>query len=386
MSISYLNRIFIPLITCYILVGCAGRQPTVEDDLQAIMAKYQAVGMAVAVVKDNKLIYNESFGMKDLSNQTPLRNDDIFRIASISKSFTATSLMQQIEAGKLSLNDDVSDLVGFRIRNPKYPDSVITLRMLLSHTSSLNDQNGYFTLDVINPDKNPEWTKSYNDYAPGEAYQYCNLNFNMAGTILERISGERFDQYVANHILTPLGLYGGYNVDSLDQERFTTLYTYNKESGRFEAAPEAYMSRRDSMANYKMGYSTPIFSPTGGMKISAADLARYMMMHMNYGHSGNQQIISEASSRTMQTPVIAEEGYGLALWQTDNLIDGETMVGHTGDAYGLYSSMFFQPSKKFGMVVITNGCNTSFTGEFNDFLKESQNVLYQNFIAENTAQ
>lgn len=370
-------------LTALLAVASCSRQPTAEEDLQAIMDKYEAIGMSVAVVKDNRLIYTESFGLKDTASQTPLQNDDIFRIASISKSFTATSIMQLVEAGKLSLDDDVSDLVGFRIRNPKFPDTVITLRMILSHTSSISDKNGYFVLDVINPAKNPEWADSYNDYAPGQGYQYCNLNFNLAGTILERVSGERFDQYVKHHILDPLGLYGGYDVDSLNREKFVTLYTYNTDSARFDAAPQAYVSRSDSMANYTMGYSTPIFSPTGGMKISAVDLAKYLMMHMNYGTLDGVKIISEESSRTMQTPLSDEENYGLALWTMDDLIPGKTMVGHTGNAYGLYSAMFFHPEEKFGMVVITNGCNTTYTDDFNDFLRESLNSLYTHVIANN---
>src|SRR5690606_27249727 len=375
---SKLALISVLFTAAWATTSCTG--PTMEESLRTVMDKYQAIGMAVAVVKDNKLIYNESFGLKDTASQSPLQNDDIFRIASISKSFTATSLLQLVEAGKISLDDDVSELVGFTIRNPKYPDTVITLRMILSHTSSLNDQNGYFVLDVVNPDKNPDWAKSYNDYAPGQGYQYCNLNFNLAGTILERISDERFDQYVKHHILDPLGLYGGYDVDSLDRDKFVTLYTYDGNSGQFDAAPQAYVSRRDSMANYVMGYSTPLFSPTGGMKISAGDLAKYMMMHMNYGTLGDVQIITEESSRTMQTPLSNDEHYGLALWTMDNLIPSKTMVGHTGSAYGLYSAMFFHPAEKFGMVVMTNGCKATFTDDFNDFLKESINTLYVELI------
>ncbi|EJF07946.1 beta-lactamase, partial [Pontibacter sp. BAB1700] len=147
--------------------------------------------------------------------------------------------MQLIEAGKLSLNDDVSELVGFKVRNPKYPEKVITLRMMLSHTSSINDSQGYFTLDTIDPAKNPNWEACYNDYEPGTKYEYCNLGFNMAGTILEKLSGERFDQYVKRHILNPLGLYGGYQVDSLDASRFVTLYEYNPDSASFSPSPSA---------------------------------------------------------------------------------------------------------------------------------------------------
>src|SRR5690625_2170856 len=177
---------------------------------------------------------------------------------------------------KLSLQDDVSDLIGFEIRNPRYPNKVITLEMLLSHTSSLNDSEGYFSLDAIDPSTNPDWKNCYNDYEPGDGYQYCNLNFNIAGTILERISGERFDHYIVNHILQPLDIYGGYNVDELDRSLFATIYDYQPESATFSPSPAAYASRKEDIDNYTKGRSAPIFSPTGGLKISAPGLARYM--------------------------------------------------------------------------------------------------------------
>lgn len=270
----------------------------------------------------------------------------------------------------------MSNLVGIKIRNPKFPDKVITLRMILSHRSSINDSQGYFSLDFINPDKNANWAKCYNDYEPGSKYMYCNLNYNMAGTILERVSGERFDQYVKHHILDPLGLYGGYCVDSLDQTRFATIYEYNADSAKFIPSPGAYASRSTEIANYTMGYSTPVFSPTGGMKISATDLAKYMMMHMNLGKYEGKRIIRKKSARTMQTAVVEKDGYGLAIMTRDTLISGHLLKGHTGSAYGLYSSMFFSPKKKFGMVAITNGYYSTTPGG----LRVIMNCLYNSLI------
>ncbi|MBF8963890.1 beta-lactamase family protein [Pontibacter sp. FD36] len=350
-----------------------------ESDIQAIMQQHDMVGLSVAVVKKGEIIYTKSFGLKDVESQTPLTNNDIFRIASISKSFTVTALMQLVEAGKLSLDDDVSKLVGFKVRNPKYPDKVITLRMMLSHTSSINDSEGYFTLDTIDPAKNPNWAACYNDYEPGTSYEYCNLGFNMAGTILEKLSGERFDQYVKRHILNPLGLYGGYQVDSLDASRFVTLYEYKSDSNSFSPSPSAYAPRREEINKYRMGYTTPIFSPTGGMKMSAPDLARYMTMHMNQGSYKGTRIISKKSARQMQAK-IADNGYGLALKTESKLIPGQAMVGHTGNAYGLYSAMFFQPKEQFGFVVITNGTSAPEVNEYNLALAEVLNSLYNNFI------
>lgn len=356
-----------------------GQNARVEKDVSDIMREHEVVGMSVAVVKDGELMYTKAFGLKDIDSETPLSENDIFRIASISKSFSATSIMQLVEAKKLSLSDDISKLVGFKVRNPKYPDKVITLKMVLSHTSSVNDSQGYFTFDVINPAKNPDWAKCYNDYEPGKGYQYCNLNFNMVGAVIERTSGERFDTYVKNHILKPLGLYGGYCVDSLDNSLFTTLYDYDS-AGRLQPSPSAYAPRREEIRNYVMGYSTPIFSPTGGMKISAPDLARYMIMHMNYGESHGVRIISRKSSKRMQKRVAKEEGYALAIMNLDNLIPGKVMTGHTGSAYGLFSAMFFHSKEKFGIVVITNGCNPGYTDGVNTVLRKTINVLYDDML------
>ncbi|SEM78277.1 CubicO group peptidase, beta-lactamase class C family [bacterium A37T11] len=352
-----------------------------EIDIQHLMKQYEAVGLSVAVVKHNQVIYTHSFGLKDLENGIPLTDRDIFRIASISKSFSATSIMQLIHAGKLSLEDDVSDLLGFKVRNPKYPDKKITLKMILSHRSSINDSQGYFTLDAINPSKNPNWAKCYNDYEPDNGYQYCNLNFNIVGTILEITSGERFDQYVKHHVLDPLGLYGGYCVDSLDQTRFVNLYEYNDSTKQFSKAADAYKPNQEIIRNYKMGYNTPVFSPTGGMKISATDLARYMIMHMNYGKANGISIMPKKYAKLMQKQISnTAEGYGMAMMNFYDLVPGEHMVGHSGNAYGLYSSMFFEPKMKFGIVVITNGCHTGYTGEYNNFTRAVLNSLYNHLI------
>ena len=349
--------------------------------IQQIFKEEKVVGLSVAVVKDNKIIYTNSFGSSNLETGAPLTNKNIFRIASISKSFSATSIMQLIEAGKLDLDEDVSNLVGFPIRHPKYPETVITLRLLMSHLSSINDSEGYFSLDYINPAKNPNWQKCYNDYEPAKGNQYCNLNFNMIGTIIEITSGERFDQYVKHHILDPLGLYGGYCVDSLDKSRFATIYDYNVDSAKFIMSPNAYAARSEEIANYTMGYSTPIFSPTGGMKISATDLAKYMTMHMNYGTYKEGRIITKKSAKLMQTPLSVDENYGLALENTTKMVDGISLVGHTGSAYGLFSAMFFDPKKKYGIVVISNGCHPAYKGGYNNVIKRTVNVLYDNLIA-----
>lgn len=357
-----------------------GQYSSADSAINTIMLSHKVVGMSVAVVKKNQIVYAQSFGLKNQETKTPLSNSDIFRIASISKSFSATAIMQLIEKRLLSLDDDMSKLVGFIIRNPKYPETPITLKMVLSHRSSINDSQGYFSLDAINPAKNPNWAKCYNNYAPDSGYMYCNLNYNMAGTIIEKISGERFDGYIQKHILQPLQLYGGYCVDSLDKQKFATLYEYFPDSAKFIASPNAYAPRSEEIANYTMGYSTPVFSPTGGMKISATDLAKYMIMHSKLGKSNGNRIISRRSAKQMQTMISEKEQYGLALSKSNKLIDGVVLTGHTGSAYGLNSAMFFEPKKEYGFVIIINGSEQKYLNGFNEVLKKTVNSLYENII------
>ena len=355
-----------------------------DDSLLKIMKQTEAVGLAVAVVYDGKIIYERSFGYKELNPNVKLEGNELFRIASISKSFTATAIMQLVAKGKLDLDADVSKYVGFLVRNPRYPNKIITLKKLLSHTSSLNDSQGYFELDVINPNKSTDFFKCYNDYAPGEKYEYCNLGFNMLGTIVEKISNERFDNYIKKHILDVLGLNAGFNPDSLDRSNFASIYEYNDEKGEFSLQPAAYRSRGEEIkSSYKLGYSTPIFSPTGGMKISASDLARYMIMHMNYGKANGQRVIPEKLSKMMQAKAAdmsEADYYGFALRSANNLIEGVPLIGHTGSAYGLYSAMFFNRDKNFGIVMITNGCNPQYKNGFTIIQGEIIKTLYEILI------
>ncbi len=376
-----MRRLLVPVLFALVTAWFQSAFAQAEAELKALIKELDVAGLAVVVVKDGGIVYSHNFGWQNKEEGIPLSERSIFRIASISKSFSAVAIMQLIEQGKLSLDDDFSKLVGFAVRNPSYPDKVITLRMVLSHTSSINDSQGYFTLDAINPGKNPQWTKCYSAYAPGERYAYCNLNFNMIGTVIERMTNRRFDVHIQQSVLKPLGLYGGYCVDSLDATRFTTLYEFDSASRSFVAAPQAYAPRREEISRYVMGYSTPVFSPTGGMKIGAIDLAKYMTMHMCDGTFNGVRIMMKKSAQLMRTKISSEEGYGLAIRETTDVIPGKTLKGHTGSAYGLSSAMFFQPAENFGFVVISTGCIPDTLPDIPLVLRRSITILNNYFIA-----
>ncbi|MBO7306226.1 MAG: beta-lactamase family protein, partial [Bacteroidales bacterium] len=252
---------------------------------------------------------------------------------------------------------------------------------------SMNDSNGYFTINAINPDSSATWQTAWNSYEPGTDYEYCNLGFNTLGTILERVSGERFDKYIVNHILNPIGVYGGYEVLSLDSTKFVNIYAWDRETGTFNHSPAAYATREKEIENYVFGHSTPVFSPTGGLKISAIDLSKVMRMHMSLGAIEGGNIISKESAELMQSAVSPktenDDTYGFAITTSKNLLDGHTMIGHTGGAYGVFTSMFWDKDRKFGFIVMTNGCNGRRDNGFMSIHRECVAAMYKHFVAQN---
>lgn len=382
-----ISKFFLAVATSvFVISSCApSLEQRTDDAIKAVMEEFQVVGLAAAAVKDGEIVYNKSFGYKNLEEKTPLANGDIVRIASVSKSFTATALMQYVDRGVISLDDDVSDLIGFKVRNPHHPDIPITLKMILSHTSSIKDkEDDYFTLDHINPATNGDCADSYFTYAPGEAYNYSNMAINLSGAILEKLSGVRFDNYIRDSIINKLGLYGGHNVDSLDASKFAMIY--KKVDGEWVMSDGPYKSRSEDMATYKIGYNAPIFSPTGGVKMSVEDLAKYMMMHMNDGELNGVRIISPESAKAMRTPVpFTKEGgvqntYCLGLGQlTGQVHDPKyqvpgTLIGHSAGSYGLSGIMLWSPDDQWGVVAMATGLVPI---EGKSFLQAIADAIYQ---------
>ena len=350
--------------------------------MHALMQKYEAIGLSVAVVKDWDIVYAHSFGYKNREDSIPLSPNDLFRIASVSKTFVATAIMQLAELGRLSLDDDVNNYLHFKVQNPKYPEIPITVRMLLCHRSSINDSQGYKTFDKINPFVNPQFSKCYCDFAPDSSYVYCNLNYNLLGAIIENVTGKRLDAYIHENIVLPLNLHGSFNVLDLDSSLFVRAYRYGKQDDTLTLSTETYQPFVQQMSNYRLGYSTPFLSAAGGMKITVQELATYMMMHMNKGEYRGRRIISKESEDRMREVQTPESQYALSLKHYKNIVPGKKLIGQTGGAYGIHTAMIFHPEAGYGFVVFCNGCKSkSADGHELNFgiIKE----LYYRLIQEN---
>ena len=351
------------------------------------------MGLATVLFKGDDILYMNAFGWRDKVGGDPLDVNDIFKIASMSKSFSAVSILQLIDEGKLSLEDDVSDLMGFPVRHPKWPDIPITLKMLLSHTSSMKDGSGnsrYWTPDWVNPDVtsvDSMLRHAFYDYAPGQGYNYCNRGFNMLGNIIERASGERFDDYVRHHILDPLGAgKAGYNVDSLDTDRLVAMYGYNKSEDKL-LRNNAYVRKNEKKVadgTYVLGEDGWGWSPTGGMKITLPDLTRWLMtLRDSCITPSGVRLISPAAYRkltTHTTPADPGTDYCLGTRTETRLIDGKTLYGHTGSLHGYKGCMFVHPTEGWGFICLCSSTRLTRINEVYEIYYRVGNLLYEQYI------
>lgn len=325
------------------------------------MKQFDAVGISCAVVKGKKIVFSCSIGRNpnysDLTLIEPLRDDGLYYWASVSKTFIGTAIMQLVEKGILTLDDDVNEHLCFPVRNPYFPDRPITVRMLLCHRSSLKKNAPYLDFDVLNSQRKENVQKIWNSYSPGTKLDYSNLGFVILGAVIETASGLRLDDYIDKNILSPIGLYGGYDVSRLDSCRFVKSLRYDSKRGLYVKCLDTYRYP-NNLKDYRLGISTPLLRPAGGMIMSVQDLARYMMMHINKGKMPlGSRIISKKSEEQMRERQF-KSAHGLSMVHFKGYIQDKDLVGMTGGAKGMHSVMMFSPEDKYGFVIISNGYKT----------------------------
>lgn len=210
--------------------------------------------------------------------------DDPVRIASISKLITAIGVMRLVEAGTLDLDSDVSRWLGWSLRNPNFPDRPITLRLLLSHTSSLKDDVDYaipLGKTVRETLADPQaWDA---EHPPGSFFRYGNINFPVVASVMEAATGERFDRLMERVVFQPLNIDACFNWTTCSDAAVTRAVTLRDEKGA--VARDELRGRRPDcpvlspgpdcdLSTYVLGSNGALFSPQGGARISAIGLAR----------------------------------------------------------------------------------------------------------------
>ena len=332
-------------------------------------------------------------GVADRASGRKVTAEDPVRIASISKLVAAIGVMRLVEAGQLDLDADVSRYLGWRFRNPAFPDAPVTLRQLLAHTSSLTDTVDYglpLDADMAVVLANPKaWD---GDHAPGTYFRYANFNFPVIAAAMEKVTGERFDLLMQRLVLAPLQIDACYNWASCDPAtaaRAVVLYRERKpvRDDHKGAAPACPVTPAGDgscdLGRWQAGRNGAIFSPQGGLRISARDLARIGRLLLNDGRLGKVRLLRPGSVRAILTPHWRFDGrngdttggfycgYGLASQvirprrdgcRDDPFGDGRARVGHGGDAYGLKSGLWLDRARGSGVVYFATDVLDADTG------------------------
>jgi CubicO group peptidase (beta-lactamase class C family) len=326
-------------------------------------------------------------GLADRETGRALTINDPVRIASITKLHVALGVMRLVEQGKLDLDRDVSHWLGWRLRNPAFPDVPITLRQLLSHRSSIQDGIEYWTIPATSrleeAFKAPgAWDA---EHAPGAYFRYSNLAFPVIGSVMEAAAGERLDALMQRLVFAPLKLDACLNWSTCSDDgvaRAVVLY-----------APDGSVRRDDlrgrrpdcpgnpgpdggcDLSAYRPGTNGAIFSPQGGLRISVADLAKVGAMLLREGRlADGGRFLSARSLAEMErlhwrfdgSNGETEEsfycGYGLAVQllarcppADDPFGDGRLRTGHAGEAYGLRSGFWIDRKSGTGIAYFATG-------------------------------
>jgi len=293
--------------------------------------------------------------------------DDPVRVASISKLVTAIAVMRLVDEGRIDLDKDIGDYLGFAVRNPAFPDRPVTLRHLLSHTSGIRDSIDYLlpldgSLQTVL--SNPAvW---FPGHEPGDYFSYANLNSPVIAATIEAATRERFDRLVAKKVLAPLRLDACFNWgDGCSPGRRAQAVTLLRTNG--DLARDAAISGTDpcpilaasdgscDLIRYRIGKNGSSFSPQGGLRISMQDLSRVGQLLLN----GGRPILSSKAFAEMTRVQWRFNGvngdddrgyfqaYGLGVHIHEDRA-GRKWIGHVGEAYALRAGLWVNPQTRKG--------------------------------------
>jgi CubicO group peptidase (beta-lactamase class C family) len=325
-------------------------KPDLEAFLDALIpAQLQSrdiAGAVISVVKDGQVLLAKGYGYADFAAKKPVIADQtLFRPGSISKVFTATAVMQLVEQGKLDLDRDVNDYLDFAI--PKTYAEPVTLRRILTHTAGFEETlKNLFVPSASAMRPLREYligAMPARIFPPGSVPSYSNYGLTIAGYIVERVSGEPFDKYVAAHILTPL---------RMEHSSFAQPLPENLETNM----SQGYLAAAQGSRAFEFVTS----SPAGALSATATDMTRLMLAFLGEGTLEGATILKPETVRAMETRQFelhpALHGIGLVLM--DYSMNGQRIVGHGGDTIYFHSDMMLMPDAHVGLFISYNSAGS----------------------------
>lgn len=328
-------------------------------------------------------------GLANKEAGRPLEANDPVRVASISKLIMALTALRLMDEGKVDLDRDVSEYLGWQLRSPYHPQAPVTIAHLLSHRAGLSDAGGYnIPLGTSLEAKLADPAAWRDTGAPGEAaFEYANLGSPLVATALEAASGERYDRLVERLVFKPLGVKACFNwilCDADMQARAVTLYRHTGEVAADgpDRLPPAYTipvaeGQACDLESYVPGTNASIFGPQGSVRIGMLDLAKIGQALLRGPDGGLLQTatfdrlaMSAFRGQTGQRELFCHYGLGLQIVEMrgsaceDSLFGtGQPWIGHPGEAYGLLSGLWFNGSGDQGFVYFTTEAPPPVGGE-----------------------
>lgn len=307
-------------------------------------------GAVVSVVKDGQVLLAKGYGYADVAAKKPVVADQtLFRPGSISKIFTATAVMQLVEQGKLDLDRDVNDYIDFAI--PKTFAEPITLRRLLTHTAGFEETlKNLFVASAKEMRPIRDYLTSampQRIFPPGKVPSYSNYGLTLAGYIVERISGEPFEKYIAAQILAPL---------RMEHSSFAQPLPPELEAGM----SQGYNSAAKGAKSFEFVQA----APAGSLSTTATDMTRLMLAFLAEGTLDGATILKPETVRAMAARQFelhpALHALGLILMEYS--MNGQRIVGHAGDTIYFHSDMILMPDAQVGLFISYNSAGSRFGG------------------------
>ncbi|MCO5950077.1 serine hydrolase [Mucilaginibacter flavidus] len=328
---------------------------SVDRLVERALKSFNVPGIAVAIVKDDKVVYAKGYGVRSLNTGKKVDENTLFGIASNSKAFTVAAIGILSDEGKLKLDDKVTDYIPeFKMYDP-YVTAEFTIRDLLTHRSGLGlgagdlmdfpDSTDFTMKDVIH---NLRYLKPASSFR--SKYDYDNQLYKLAGEVIARVSGISWEEFIETRIMKPLGMTGSSAAYQRIKDYSNVVDAHSPVDGKVVVIPR-YLSTTGNAA--------------GGIYSSVTDLSKWVIMQMNNGKYGDgKQLFSQAIHWQMWSPqTIIPVGqspyynthfaaYGLGWGLAD--VKGYKQVSHTGGIDGMVTQVMLLPELKLGIIVLTN--------------------------------